>query len=501
MEILLLWESFSFVINLFGILVFVAMSWLYFDAIAVRRQTNVWLAGMGALVLALGFVSSIAGFLDIKNIIFGIGFGLMAIGVWLKPMSKRPEFKSSAAFFVPTTLSFGANFLVVIGAALAGFGYFRLVSLGMERHLKRLGWGMYMLSVSFLLGLRVVFMDWADTRLVNLIGDFQLLWVLEKIFLSIGLLMVGSWVFSYLLKRFETQLSLFLGGIVILVFGSSVVMYSFVIAYGYKDLMIKQSREVVGMTEQSIRSKQAQMQSQARLLAGSQKQVNLALGSEQEIAKKEVEDLAKNELLNRILVVDEKINPLLTWGGEGVDLVNGNFVVDLQTKKQHADIVVLGGEMYLVSGAVIENNGKVIGFVILGKLLDSSFLVNVGFERSELLLWVMGELRAKTNKIDTGLRLGIKDVSGHYEKTKELRAMTEANAWEIGGRKYFGVSMPMFDSRGSVLGSISTYHSTATVWREIDKHLIESYRFSMLLLGVMVLPAYLMARKLRSQIE
>ncbi len=500
MEILLLWESFSFVINLFGVLVFVAMGWLYFDAIAVRKQTNVWLSGAGALVLALGFVAAITGFTDIKNILFCFGFGLLATGAWIKPMSKRPELTASAVFFVPASISFAANFLLILGSAFAGVGYFRLVSLGMERHLKRLGWGMYLLSISFLFGLRVVFVDWSDSRLVNIVGGFQLFWILEKLFLGLGLMVIGSWVFSYLLKRFETQLSLFLGSIVILVFGSSVVMYSFVIAYGYQKLMVKQSVEIVGMTDQYIKNKQNQMQSQARLLAGSQKQINLALGSEAEAAKKEVEELTKTEWLNRITIVDEKMNSLLTWGGEGAELINGNFAVDLQAKKQHSEIIVLNNQMYLIAGSAIENEGQVVGFAVLVKVLDSSFLTSIGFEKADLLLWVMGELVAKTNRQDSSLRLGVKDVSGHFEKTKERRFVTETGSWEISGKKYFGVSLPILNSRGSVLGSITSYHSSASLWRDLEGRLVESYRLAMLLLAIMVLPAYLMAKNLKSQI-
>ena len=500
MEILLLWESFSFVINLFGVLVFVAMSWLYFDAIAVRRQTNIWLSGVGALVLALGFVSAIVGIFDLKNILFGLGFGLMAIGVWTKPMSKRPETKLNAFVLLPASASIVASFLVVLASLVAGFGYFRLVSLGMERHLKRLGLGMYLLSVSFLFGLRNLFTDWADSRLINLVGEFQLFWILEKLFLGLGLIVIGSWVFSYLLKRFETQLSLFLGGIVILVFGSSVVMYSFVVAFGYQQLMINQSHEVVKMTEAYIKNRQAQMLTQAKFLSGSQKQIDLALGKEPELAKKEIEEVAKNEWLNRILVVDAKMSPLLTWGGESGDLVTGNFAVDLQNKKQLTEIVILDKDLYILSGSAIEDSGKVVGFVVLGKRLDSGFFANVGFEKAQLLLWVLGELRAKTSNQDINLRLGIRDTSGHYEKMKEGRVLSENRNWEMGGKRYFGVSLPIFDGRGSVLGGVSAYISSATVWTEIEERLVVSYRYGMILLAFMILPAYLMARKLRSQI-
>lgn len=498
MDTLLILESFSLVVNLFGVLVFLAMSWLYFDAIALRKQTNVWLSAIGSLVMALGFVLAIVNYLGIEKNVFALGFLLLAFGSWTKPMSKRPE-KSLPAVFWGGFGGVGAIFAVLAALATA-LGYFRLVSLGMERHLKRLGWGMYILSLSFLFGLRSLFVTWFDSRLVRIVNDYQFFWVLEKATLALGLCLIGSWVFSYLLKRFETQLSLFLGGIVILVFGSSVVLYSFVIAFGYQRLMISQAEETLKMTRHFIDVKLVSMLGQTKMLANSQRQIDMLKAQDGERAKKEVEELSRIETLSKIQVLDNNLASVLTWGGESVEIASLGFVKDLQAKKHATDIVIMDKNMYLVSGSLIESDGENLGYVVVTRQVDSAFLSSVGYKSSEILLWIMDDLKAKTSTSDDNLRLGMKDVSGHTEKTKEKRDLMSTTNWQIGGKNYFGSSQPLFDSRGSVVGVLSSYRSVSSVWQEITSRLTESYRMAVALLLVMVLPSYLMARKLRSEI-
>ena len=76
----------------------------------------------------------------------------------------------------------------------------------MERHLKPVSLGFFILGLAELLGVSIGFRDTANVALANLVAPFRPLWITERVILLIAIYIFGRWVWGYLLKRFETQL-------------------------------------------------------------------------------------------------------------------------------------------------------------------------------------------------------------------------------------------------------------------------------------------------------
>lgn len=459
---LLILSNVRLVVYLFGALVFAAMSWLYFDAMAVRPNKSVLARGVGAMLIALSYL---AGAVLVEGLQIewakwiGIlvewvrlgGYLILALGVWGEPLSKRPGL-SSFVGTIPT-------WTMPVLPALVGLGYWRRASVGLERHLYGMGYGMYVLSLAEILDLRRLFVNSSDIRIYEQVREFGNIWTLHLFVLLVGFWLISRWVFSYLLRRFETQITLFMGMLVMSVFALATMVFSYVMA---NRLEVGAKREV---------------------MAGAQMVANNWAREGDELIKRanelKIVELGDKEELVKILKSNEQI-----LDSESRDLLTGIKIEGIRE-----------GVGYRLSGVGSARRVEQVGAVAReeGMIVISRELSGEKLEQSAR------EVEMALRLYDQETVVASSTVPGYPEIVSPL-GLTRQTGERLGGVAYTSGWVELKDSEGVVVARIEAAAPMTILWESVGQALFWTYLAGIVVLLLMELPAVLMARYLMKQL-
>jgi hypothetical protein len=170
-------QNSHFVLSLFAALVFFAVFWLHFDAWLAGKDLKEAVKFTGFLFLSASFLihsthiessllsqtlgdSSLG--IDLGNLSRLVGYLLIIVGQIIDPLQQRPDTSvvskpnASVGLFLPSKLSFLA-FSFPILALSVGLFYLRRATVGLERHLKPVAISFFLLALSEILSLAVLF--------------------------------------------------------------------------------------------------------------------------------------------------------------------------------------------------------------------------------------------------------------------------------------------------------------------------------------------------------
>jgi hypothetical protein len=456
-------------VYLFGALVFAAMSWLYFDALAVRPQWSVLLRGLGAVILALsylvgavvvegiagGWISQIGEWVSYGKI---LGYVVLGLGVWGEPLSERPTAGTEPARTVLAG-TIGTWILPVLPAAV-GLGYWRRASVGLERHLGGMAYGMYVLSLSEILDLRRLFTSSSDIRIYEMVRDFGSVWVVQLLVLATGLVMISRWVFSYLLRRFETQITLFMGMLVMSVFALATMVFTYVMA---SRLQLGAQREVASGASMTLNNWG--------------REGDGLTGRARELVGVGVED---KEVLAKTLQSGERV-----LDSDGRDVLTGEKVEGL-----------IEGVGYELRG-----QGSARQVVMVARQKRSEGWVEVAQEITGAQLSKSAqELSMAIRIYDQKTVIGSSSVLGYPEIASPL-GLTEVHPGRLGGVAYTQALLPLKTSEGVTVAQVAAAIPLSTLWSSVGQALFWTYLAGVMVLIIMELPAVLMARYLTRQLR
>lgn len=495
MEKLLVLENIRFVILLFGSMTFGSMAWLYFDATEAKKQLNVWLSGVGSLLIAASFLLNILG-VGYAEMVRYLGYLLLGIGVWIKPMSAKPVYENETKVANAVLLPELASWSLTLLPGFVGLGYFRLVILGLEKHLLKLGIGMYFLMFAEILGKAKMFSSWSDPRVYLATADYGVVWILQLVVLGVGLYIISTWVFSYLLKRFETQLTLFLCSMTIFAFAVATVGFTFVTANNIKDRFLKYQKMTLELLRFSEESRGAEMVLRAKDFGSMAGVVKLLNGESGEDANKEMQELQKNGGYTSIRIVSADGRNLLSTSDSQV----GDWAIFSKAVKNEPawGYESESGVLSLSSASPVVGEGsKVLGVVVLSKKIDSNYLDQIA-KKVTSGLWVY-----KQNKVvsfadnDDKIRLliGFEDTSKEFTESvlSKGQDLTRENV-EILGENYMGVWGAVKNTNGSTLGSLAVVSRVDELWKIVSEALVRDYQLAVLSLLFSLLPAVMISR-------
>ena len=558
MEKYLVLENASFVVLLFGALTFGGMSWLYFDATIVKKQVNVWLSAIGSLIIAFGFIITIMGF-DFDEIVRYLGYFVLGLGVWLKPMSARPdgdrgaksessdlgdikkevvmaEVEKVEGFSVEELgdikrdavnkrknivekkeikskkKKMGAWWVMVSGNAITwllpilpgwvGLGYFRLATVGMERHLIKLGVGMYFLLCFEILNLRRYFVNWSDPRVYILASDYGLLWMTAMVVLFLGLLVISVWVFSYLLKRFETQLTLFLCIMTIFAFAVATIGFTYTTASSIESRYIEYQKTTLELLRFSEERRAQEMILRGKDLGGRSAISTLFELGDAELAKTEITKLQEHGELTGLWVVSNSGSPLLSLTS---GVVSDWSVYAMAVKGEEAWGYELesGVVSLAVAVPVKSDDGKQLGVVVLSKKIDSNYLQEIS-NKVASGLWVYKQDQVVSyadNKSRVRLIVGQTDKNSDFSEEVLVNGKDLVRtSVSMMGEQYMGVWSALKNTNGSPIGSLAVVSRVDDLWVIVRESLKKDYQLAVLSLIFSLFPAVLISRYFARQL-
>ncbi|OGD84178.1 hypothetical protein A2572_03440 [Candidatus Collierbacteria bacterium RIFOXYD1_FULL_40_9] len=541
MEKYLVLENIRFVILLFGALTFGGMSWLYFDAISVKRQLNVWASGIGAGILAISFLMSIWG-TEVAEYTRYLGYFVLGLGVWFKPMSKRPGGDESSmqqvasitqgesvageergvqngagsmeGFTVEEVVTkkkaktkkskMGAWWIVSFDIRAwmlpllpgwVGLGYFRLATIGLERHLSKLGWGMFALMLSEVLNMHVYFQNWSDPRVYLAVSKFGFIWVTQKIVLFVGILTISTWVFSYLLKRFETQLTLFLCTMTIFAFAVATIGFTYTTAGNIRERFIDYQKTTLDLLRYSEERVAQEMILRGRDLGSRQSVLDLFEKGEPEVANKDVGQLQKNGDLSGVWLVNAQGTKVLSLT-EG-SVVDWSVYTKALKEESAWGYEIEGGVVSLAVAVSVKSTEKTLGTIVLSRKVDSSFLQKMSTKvRSGLWVYKQNKVVSSADQ-DERVRL----LVGQTDNAEELNKIVLANGTdsvrqgvEVLGEVYMGVWGALKNANSTPIGSLAVVSRVEELWKVVEVALKKDYQLAVLSLVLSLVPAVMISR-------
>lgn len=502
-----MWSSFGlmnlrFGVFLFGAMTMVAGAWLYFDSSRDRWRWWTTLRCLGLLILGVGFfgeaIRAEGGVLDswratsllveILEKLRLIGYLLIVVGIGGEPLSEKPSMSG-----------FGWGWVVIgtpLAAALAGLAFLRRASVGLERHLYRPAIGLMVLAIAEAVGWFRFYNDTIVVDVWDLVKPFGWMWAIQIFLAAGGFIIFSSWVFSYLLKRFETQLILILSGFVISVCVVTTTIFSGLslsrnIARVERSLLAE-ARGVL----YTLNQRKELLKTEARWFADDKRVSTMIVDEKRTELKEMVKSYVENRRLSGVLVLDATGKVLVGVGETkqvGESLSDDEFVKTAQKGEMVSDLEVhnQGGieKLVLITCVPVMEEMKVVGVFRMEESLDSTFLISIKKLLSGDFLALVGEtVTASSLDYQTeGMNLQIVE-----EKGVEI---------DLGNRPYIATKLKIEDSHGRVLGGIVSLETNMMVLREVETVMTTIYFAAIGLMLLAQIPAILIAKFITKQIK
>lgn len=453
-------------IYLFAGVIFGSLAWLYFDALQVRKQKNIWLRAIGALLVAISYLigavvvenvgwSWVKTLAEVMHLIRITGYLILGIGVWSESLSERPKVG------ITIVSSYWSNWLLPILPGWVGLGYWRRASLGLERHLTNMAYGMYVLSLAEILDLRRIMVGVGDVRIYELVRDFGPIWILQLVVMAIGLGMVSRWVFGYLLRRFETQLSLFVCMLMIFGYVVTTSLYSYIMATQLRESVLRQVES--GMT--ILKSGLTRLGDQVRQEAEGYVNVDV---SDKEVVAKQVDQSS-----DKVMILDEESRDILT--GE-----------KLENRKDGVGYVSrgVGSSKRVLLSAKIKREG---GYIVVEQNIAPS--LDKYASEIEMAIRVFDEEKVV---IDTG-------VPG-YPRIESVLGIKKVSQVRLAGVSYIVAKDELKDAEGALVGQVELAVPEMVVWSQLSSGLMMMYGLGVVVLLLLEIPVLLIVRYLVRQL-
>lgn len=531
-------QNAHFAINLLTFLVCLAVGWLYFDAWSNKRQLKELLKWVGFGALGLSFLVSATSIEQsvLGNSLFGslsstlmvtlrlIGYAGIIAGNLIDPLQVVPKLKgldlgeadedkkdkTAKQNMVSSGGGLAAKALLPLGGlAVAGL-YWRRATTGLERHLKPVALAFVFIALSDFFSLGKELRDTTDPLLYNRVAAFGVVWWISLVCLLAGTYLLGRWVWSYLTKRFLSQLFIIFTTSTVVIFLAVSVVFTALLLRTFRSNELDNLHTAAQVLNYGINAKQAEATAGAEELA-SRPDIAAAVASKDH---KALVDLTKDYLVNKkqseLLVLNDSGQVLLRasdterWGDSLSDdsLVRrallGTNQAGLTTSNSVYPTINMRSAV-----AIRDSGGDTKGAVLSSVALDSAFVDGVkkstGLQSS---LFAGSTLTATTflNSDGKTRALGTKLSDNNLKNSVLKQGNDFSGGIRFQNRQMFASALPLKDVDNSTVGMLLISEPQSSALRASGRSVELTFVFTSLLLVVSVVPLYLISKGLVRQI-
>ncbi len=534
-------ENIHFAISLFMALILFAVSWLYFDAWQTKKDLAEILKVIGYLLLSLSFVATAANLeatslttalngnqiLLLTQIFLRVtGYVLIVMSLMREKLELRPELVSesdkhevktegAAIFGIPleiTTLTVSRLLSPLLPLSITLL-YARKAYIGLESHLRKIAIAFFFLTLFETLSLASLLQGTLNIELYKLVAPFGFIWICGHIALLVASLILGSWVFGYLLKQFKPQLFFIINTLVLAIFLITTVSFTSLLLKNIQDETSRQLDSDVKVLQFSLDGKVSESKSDAILISQdpvlidafvSKDRTKLSSIAEQYLLTKKYSFLAIVDASGQVVARGEDKDKIGDSLGDDLLIkraLRGSAASSIQQKEG-----ILAPQLFVSSAADIHTaseSGQVVGAVILGTSIDNSFVDGIqkatGLEAS-----VYGDntLSATTLMFADGKNrlVGIKENTPQIKKTVLIDGKEFSGSLMIASRPYFGAYLPLRDVDGTPVGMISVGRTQLSVLQAAGRSIEFTFLVAILMILLSILPSYLIAKYMADQL-
>lgn len=522
-------ENIHFAINFFAALVFFAIFWLYWDAWRQTPLRRDFFRLIGFLLLAVSFVieaSQIEAVLlpaglnnsgVITALLMGtriLGYLLVLIGMILDPLPKHPDIPTnglSAGIAVSSVPFMFLYFLFPLGAVSVAFMYLRRATLGLERHMRTAAIGYFLLSISHLFGLAVLFQNSSNSMLNFFVAPFGIFWVIENIFAVAGVYMLGCWVWQYLLTRVKTQFFLVFTSVSLVVFIVTITLFTGLLLSNMQTATLNQLASDNKIMNLALDSKKAELSAYAKTIAENSQLISALKSNDGSVLGAIAEKGVINWKISSLLVLDPSGKVVARGENNqkiGDSLSNNGLVKRALAGQERMSLAVVAGPVapmvFVRSAEPVLDGNKIIGVVMTSMLIDNAFVDGIK-QATGLETAIYGDniLSASTILSTDGKSrwVGIKEtnkiITEKVLKQGELVVMSK----RMVNSPYLASFAPLRDADNVVIGMVFVGKPEISILAAAGQSLSYTFMITALLIVFSLLPAYLLARHFAYQLR
>lgn len=534
--------NFHFALNVVAALIFFMVSWLYFDAWFEHRALKNTCKIAGFALLALSFLiqaaiidSSTLGtaflpgkYIETVSLVLRVlGYIGVAAGLLLDPLPIIPKTKGitmtdmkgiflpmsfSKVFALPFLLSMSSLTVIVpILAAFVGFLNIRRATLGLENHLKPIGWGMYIIALYelCLFALRIVGIK--NVFWYNILKPYGIVWIASNALLFIGIFLIGSWVFKYLLKRIQSQIFIIYSCSVLVIFLTITVTFTWLLLHNIESEALNQLETDTKVLNFAVESKKAETLSDALALAQSPQLSQFLVSGNQKEAESLSEAYLLSKNLNSVVILNSE--GIVVAKGEdrehnGISMSGDSLVKKGLEGKNVSSIISRNGvfapEINISAVAAIKSGDKIIGTVLLDRRIDNAFVDGVKDATGlEVSLYGNNRLSATTLvALDNNARAnGIIEDTAQIKKEVLEKGKFFQTSTVILNRQYLASYMPVRNADSEILGMLFVGRPEVAILASALRSIQATFIIANILLLFSIFPSYLISRYISRQLE
>jgi len=545
-------QNIHFAISLFATLVFFAIFWLHLDAWTSSKERKELVNASGFLLVALSFLvestvieQSVLGHSTLDSvsqtlvlIIRSLGFGAIIIGQLIDPLQKKPETKGlnaeefmddsspnaqvsdtppSATTKRAQAVGFGSianasHLILPLGAgAIAGL-YWRRATIGLERHLKPVAVGFAFLAGFELLSLADLWRGSANPQIAQLVAAFGVVWILQQILLLTSVVILGTWVWRYLTLRFFSQIFMIFTTLTLAIFLVTAVSFTFLLTRDVQRSSLDNLKTAANVLSYALNGKKNETLANAITVAE-----NPAIVT----ATQSKDSKALANLTNTFLHDRKQSSLIITSSGGQVllraedperygdslsaDTLVRRALIGQSTSSIRTRNGVLAPLVYISSATPMRDaNNQIIGTVTVSLVADNAFVDGIKQATGlDSAVYADNVRSATTFLASDGVSrlIGAKDINTQAQKSVLKQGKDFQGSVTVLNRPFLGVYEPLRDADNAIVGMLFIGEPKTAILKTAGHSIELTFIITAILTLLTIVPAYLVAKYIHSQLE
>jgi len=538
-------QNIHFAINIFAALVFFAVFWLYFDAWTNKKDKKELFKWLGALLISISYLvhatlieqsvlgSSIFGNTSetVSVIIRFIGYVGLILGQIFDPLQKEPEVtgitsdeftsdqkpaaeesKKGAQAVGVVSKVFGLVFAVPVAAFAVGLFYLRRSTKGLERHLRPVAVSFLLLASSELVSLASQLRSTSNPQLYNLVKAFGAAWMVEHVLLLVGVIVLGRWVWKYLIKRFLSQLFMIFIVVTLSVFLLTTVSFTYLLTHSVQNNSLDNLETATNVLGYALDSKKAETKANAETIAQNPKVIQAISSKDHAGLSALTTNFLGDKKESSLIITTSSAQVLLR--AEDSDRWNDSISSDPLVRKaligQTSSTIisaqgVLAPVISIKSAVPVrDSSNTIIGTVTAAVVIDNGLVDGIKNSTGlDSAIYSDNVLSATTFVAPDGKtrQVGVKQTNKAVAEQVLSKGHLYKGSLGILNRQFLAVYAPLKDVNNNVIGMLFIGQPQSSVLKTAGHSIELTFLVAACLIILSVVPAYLTSRYLSYQLE
>lgn len=467
-----------------------------------------------------------------------LGYVLLVVSELLVPLQPKPETKGlelgptqpavekahtrpkrwklnldpTAGFLMTSAIPLASIQAVLpVGALMVAAMYWRRATTGLERHLKPIAIAFALLGIFEILAVTHLYSGSSNIVIQQLTSFFGPLWMAEQIFLVLSIVVLGRWVWQYLIRRIQSQLFMIITSFTVIVFLVSTVSFTFLLFRNVSESSLGNLETAVNVLNYALRGKQAETLAAAKQVASSSNIISSVQNKSHDELNAALGSYLKNNSYTSLLVTTE-VGQVL-WRADDPDRWGDSISSDPLLKRtafgfEGSSVTtresVLAPVVEIRSASPIINNGIVVGAVIVGIAIDNAFVDGIKKDTGLDVSVYSGNTRSSTTFVDSDGKtrlIGVKEESAAIKKTVLEDSQTYKGSLSILNVPVLAVFTPLNDIDNTTVGMLFAGQTQLALLEAAGRSIELTFVLAIILLVVAIIPTYLISRYISYQIN